>query len=223
MGRMARMFKALLRHLRDSRGISLYEITAAVAMAGIIAAVAVPVALQQIQSAEGTAAKQETETIFKAAFSFFNDTGKWPGELEMDTSGNDGIPDQTIFLVSGSAPLPALTDLTLTPNTCLGNNTCAPPVDLNTYLSASTGPSGYSNWNGPYMDPITADPWGRAYIFNPRPLFDAEDLGAHNYLGYGWVISGGSDQTLTTDFVDSDLDPNGNDIGRSLGKKIVQN
>ncbi len=34
---------------------------------------------------------------------------------------------------------------------------------------------GYPNWNGPYVDPLTADPWGYSYVVVVYPLASDDD------------------------------------------------
>jgi type II secretory pathway pseudopilin PulG len=223
---MARAFRTVLKHFKDSRGVSLYEITAAVAMTGILAAVAVPIVLDRVEDAKVARSGLETDTIAKAMEAFKRDTGVYPGELE-----------KLILLVSDPNSS-TLTDA-VTPSIGALKLTCTPFVagtpavggtpavastgncaDMNTFLVTKPGDTGYTNWRGPYMDPIIKDQFGRAYTVNVRPLYLAE-AGAQNTTGFGWVLSAGADRTLQANLTDTKLSDTSDDIGKNLGKKVT--
>jgi len=121
---IGRALRSLLRHLKDTRGVSLYEITAAVAMTGILAAVAVPVIIDKVQEAKAARAIQETDSLYKAISAFQRDTGKMPGEVEhfklLITSTSVGTP----------TPLPDLGDgvLAVVGGGCTGPTAMIPAI-----------------------------------------------------------------------------------------------
>jgi hypothetical protein len=179
--------------------VSLYEITAAVAMTGILAAVAVPVVIDRVAEARVVRAVQEVDTISKAIASFQQDTGKIPGEME-----------HFVLLASKPDALPTL----------LGGVTCTTGEggncgDLNNFLVKKPAGLGYANWKGPYMDTRELDPFEKSYIVNVKALHTVD---TDSLLGFGWILSSGPDQTVDTAFADSKVADD--DIGKNHGKKV---
>jgi len=86
----------------------------------------------------------------------------------------------------------------------------------------------YPNWKGPYLPAdLRSDPWDKVWVINVVPLFCAETVASTavgtdtgGKLGYAWILSGGSNRTLTTDIQTAKLDVNGDDAGVNLGKLI---
>ncbi|MFQ5827577.1 MAG: hypothetical protein ACE5JD_00280 [Candidatus Methylomirabilia bacterium] len=245
---VTRLLRGLIRHLKDVRGVTLYETTAVVAMTAILAAVALPVALDKIEAAKSAKAAQEVTIITKAIASFFEDTGRMPGEVEIRTDGT------SCFLQTGrpgsdpqtSALLPTLTRAEIgtidTGDFLPQASLCATfshtnALNINDYLVRKPNPVDYPSWQGPYMEPITADPWNQAYVINVLPLMFAEAITAGvgaagtpdavtgaietgGDLGYAWVLSVGPDRLLQTRLTDSVLAPATDDVGQNLGKRI---
>lgn len=226
---MQSVLRKLLRSLKDSRGVSLYEVTAAVGMTAIIASVAIPVALDRIEDAKKAKGQLEVETISKAMLRFFQDTGKWPGELEIKRGGK-------FFLKTGTAPLPpglstqtvAIPSSGIVDCPAAGNVTFSDATALDVIDFLVRKPSGYPNWRGPYMDQIEADPFEKAYIIHILPLFCGETVdigsaggGGGGNLGYGWILSAGPDQSLQQDVKKAKLDSTHDDAGRNMGKRTI--
>lgn len=97
--------------------------------------------------------------------------------------------------------------------------------NINDYLVNKPDNAKYPNWKGPYIQgAITADPWDKAWVINLMPLYCSEDIAlaasSGGNLGYGWVLSGGSNRTLTTEFTEAKLDPDGDDAGLALAKLV---
>jgi len=105
-------------------------------------------------------------------------------------------------------------------------------LNLNDFLVRRPLPeAAYPNWQGPYVQEITNDPWDRSWIAYLAPLYCAEAVSngggapinnGAGYLGFAWLLSGGTNRTITTDAIDSNLDPFGDDTGVQLGKLTVQ-
>lgn len=216
MTRISRVVRSLLKHLKDSRGVSLYEITAAVAMTGILAAVAVPVVIDKVTEAKIAATLQTTDTIYKAMSQFQKDTGKWPGEAD----------DVRVLLSStdsATVPLPGGTgELIVKPFCGANSDKCA---DFNKFLVDNPGTK-YQNWKGPYMDKIVQDSFDRAIVVNVQALTMAEAADGSTVVdgkpscGFAWVLSGGPDRFLNTTFFDTSIDTaRFDDIGKNNGKK----
>jgi hypothetical protein len=102
-----------------------------------------------------------------------------------------------------------------------GNLSTATVLNLNHYLVRRPNIDAYPNWAGPYVQEISADPWDRAWVAYLAPLYCSETVTAANgagSLGYAWLISGGTNRTITTPATNSNLDPLGDDTGVQMGK-----
>jgi type II secretory pathway pseudopilin PulG len=97
--------------------------------------------------------------------------------------------------------------------------------NINDYLVRKPDATKYPNWRGPYLQAeITSDPFGRVWMINAMPLFCAEDVGTGEAtagaLGFAWILSAGSNRTLTTLLKTARLDDTGDDAGTILGKLV---
>ena len=106
--------------------------------------------------------------------------------------------------------------------------------NINDYLVRKPDATKYPNWRGPYLQAeITSDPFGRVWVINTMPLFCAEDVAADAFstgtatmsntagaLGFAWILSAGSNRTLTTSLKTARLDDTGDDAGTILGKLV---
>ncbi|MBI4610634.1 MAG: hypothetical protein HY726_16685 [Candidatus Rokubacteria bacterium] len=243
MGRFTSFLRGFLKPLRDTRGATLYETTAVVAMTAVMAAVAIPMALQSIENSKVSRAANEVLTISNAISKFQEHTGRIPGEMEIKRAGSSlcflqsGVPGtdpststllpQVDSLGTASKPFDASEFLGRPCNTITATNV----LNLNSFLVQKPSESDYPGWNGPYMEPIASDGWDRAYIFNPLPLMFAskvpdpglgQSADTAGKIGYGWVLTVGPDRLLQTALTMAQLDPNGDDIGRNLGARIIK-
>jgi type II secretory pathway pseudopilin PulG len=226
----------LRRLFKDHRGVSLYETTAVVAMTAIVAAVALPVAMDRVENAKEARIAAETVSITNAMMKFFEDTGRWPGEAEIRTPGT-----AVCFLQTG-VPATDPAKGTLVPETrtvgidardLLGRTcdtiTAANTLNINDYLVRKPSVVDYPNWRGPYMEPIASDPWDRAYVINVLPLIfsgTVDDPGIGKFsdaggkLGFAWILSVGPDRLLQTALTSAQIAPGSDDVGKNLGKRI---
>lgn len=214
---------SILRYLHDSRGVSLYEITAAVAMTAILAAVSVPVIIDRITDTKAARATLELAAISGAMDAFQRDTGKMPGEAEALAEGSD----KTLLVsdLGGLLPDNAAVALALSGATITSTGRCTTGcLDLNDYLIRPPAPSQYANWRGPYMDEVKSDPFDRVYVVNLRALVRGEAPGAAGgggSFGYGWALSGGADRKLVTALGETALRQDSDDLGTVNGKKLL--
>jgi hypothetical protein len=234
----------MLKPLEDASGVSLYETTAVVAMTAVVAAVAIPMALDRLEDAKVARAANEVLTISSAMQKFFEHTGRWPGEAEIRRSGSTrcylqtGIPSDD---PSTGTLLPSITGSLGTPERPISaTEFLGRPCDsinkdnvlnINSFLVQKPSEVDYPNWQGPYMEPIAADSWDRAYVINVLPLIFAStvaDPGAGQFatavgpLGYGWVKSAGPDRLFQTKLSHSQLVGASDDIGKNLGARITK-
>lgn len=89
-----------MKRFRKTGGFSLPEVTAVVAITGTLAAIIVPVAIDQIENSRTGRARQDIVTISNAIRLFFKDTGQWPNRVSK--SQHKGIH----ILRSGRAEIP---------------------------------------------------------------------------------------------------------------------
>jgi hypothetical protein len=244
MGRFIRFLRRALKPLRDVSGVSLYETTAVIAMTAVVAAVAIPMALDRLEDSKVARAASEVLTLNSAMQKFFEHTGRWPGEAEIRRSGathcylQTGIP--TDDPTTGTL-LPSITgNLGTSERPISAAEFVGRPCDginkdnvlnINNFLVQKPSAVDYPNWKGPYMEPIASDPWDRAYVINVMPLIFAStvtDPGAGQFatavgpLGYGWVFSAGPDRLLQTKLTQSQLVGTSDDVGKNMGVRIVQ-
>ncbi|MBI4563032.1 MAG: type II secretion system protein GspG [Candidatus Rokubacteria bacterium] len=236
-GWVGRAVKRLLTTLKDSRGVTLYETTAVVAMTAVIAAVALPVAIDRIESAKEGRAASEATTLANAMMRFFEDTGRWPGEAEIRTPGSvicflqTGVPTtdpNTGTLLPDARNLGLIDARDFLGRTC---DTITPinTLNVNDYLVRKPSVVNYPNWHGPYVEGIASDPWDRAYVINVLPLIFSggiDDPGLGKFadtggkLGFAWILSVGPDRLLQTALTASQLASGSDDTGKNLGKRL---
>ena len=241
MGLLAQAMKRIFRAFRDVRGLSLYETTAVVGMTAIVAAVAIPVALDRIEDAKKSRAADEAVALSSAIVRFFQDTGKWPAEAEIRKVGSS-----VCFLQTGvpatdpnqGTPLPQVgsqglgVDASDSPigRTC-STLTTSVMLNINDFLVRKPSEKDYPNWAGPYLEPIASDPFDRAYLINVLPLIFSTDIAdpgtgksaeTGGALGYGWTLSAGPDRLLQTKFTAAQLAPGSDDLGKSVGARITK-
>jgi len=116
-------------------------------------------------------------------------------------------------------------------------------LNLNDYLVRKPDGVAYPNWAGPYVQEIAVDPWDRSWVTYLAPLYCSEAVtepvtddpltetvesgivplnNGAGHLGYAWLLSGGTNRTITTSALSPNLDPNGDDTGVQMGKLTVQ-
>src|SRR3989338_1868559 len=207
-----------LKGLKKNAGFTLPEVTAVVAITGTLAAVVVPVAVDQIEKGRLARAAMDVYSISNAASAFFRDTGEWP-----DRKGTS--PDWYYILRSGNKT--ATFDLFADATTGNVGDPSVGNTNWGSFASGSgradslvnhitldnpgnLGPSYRTldvNWNGPYMPQVFNDPWGRNYLVYARAFYasNVSNIGTSGETGFVqggdifvWVISGGPNKTLET-------------------------
>ncbi len=196
--RAKRLYKALLAGNKERKGFTLPEVAAVVAITGTLAAIVVPVSIDQIEKGRQARAAMDVDGISQAISGFFRDTGEWPDRTSGDPNGvevlRSGGTDATWDfsadnLTEGNVDDPAAA-------TGLGWGTGTADALVNHLTLDSAGyVEADVNWNGPYMPQVFNDPWGRNYLVYAR-AFTPPDTGDPDV--FVWVISAGPNETLET-------------------------
>ncbi|UCG64633.1 MAG: prepilin-type N-terminal cleavage/methylation domain-containing protein [Deltaproteobacteria bacterium] len=116
---------------KQSRGFTLLELLIAIAIIGIIAAIAIPMYSNYRQKAKIAEAKSDLRNLRLAIEMLATDTEKWPNKRDVGDVGGLEVGD------------------------------------LNANAAGLTATDGsYPGWNGPYIQSVPLDPWGKNYFFD---------------------------------------------------------
>lgn len=123
-----------------NKGFTLIELLVVIAIIGLLATLGVSAFNSARNSAKEKGAQHEIKLIYDAINMLANDTGKWPGQQQIDKLGSGG-----------------------------SNEVCSDGCsyglsDARAGIIATDG--NYSSWAGPYRDTMPLDPWGRQYFFD---------------------------------------------------------
>jgi hypothetical protein len=126
------------------------------------------------------AATDEMSVIRTAVLEFMQDTGLPP------TRGRDGNPHGLLRLI-GPGAIPE--------NAYYASDSRQGRLVDHLVENAPEGASGsrYPGWHGPYLDSITPDPWGTAYVVVAYPLYAADGRDCI-------VVSAGPDGAMDGDY-----------------------
>src|SRR3989339_362076 len=126
-----------------NRGFTLIELLTVIMIIGILSSLAMFAFSTAREKAKEAAVLHDLDVIGSAMRTLVHDTALWPG----------GQPAETVCTLACG-----LNEL------CTGA-TCA--MSLASSSAGITGTDGsYPNWDGPYMNRIPPDPWGREYFFD---------------------------------------------------------
>jgi general secretion pathway protein G len=228
------------RAAAGSAGFSLIEIIVVVAAIVLISAAIAPQLFSWIDQGRTARAQSDATAISGAMSRFFDDTTRWPGQVEILKANSAkrflivGDPSTSTFpifaVTTGIAPATCSGGLSgVTPNvTAFESATPSSSNSLNVidFLTKPPAASDYPNWHGPYLSVnLSSDPWGRPYLINIIPLFCSETVtGAApgGALGFGWILSGGPNRTVQTLFTDMQVVADADDVGTNLNKRMTQ-
>ena len=238
---LTRILHKFGKMLKSKKGYTLVEVAAVVAITGTLAAVAVPVAKDQVNSGKKAAAVQDVQAIAGAINQLRGDTGVAPVFLTVGarTATPAATPDITLLSSKkGTMPDGALTGTdwggaaaeVVLPVSAVDAVSGVSIVGGRTTLSVILGSDFFENhlvqngsgsnvihdektWNGPYFTADKADPWGHKYLCNIGELFLwDQDNDVPTHAVF--VISAGPDgiiQTPTTQLLSAFV-VNGDDI-----------
>ncbi len=216
------------------------EVLVVVAIAVVLAATLAPLAFSWIDQGKTARAQGDATVIAAAMNRFFEDTTRWPGQVEI-LKANSDIRFLTVGAPS-AATFPALAEsIGIGAATCTEGLSGVKP-NVTSFSAAEPSPSNslnvidfllsppsaadYPNWHGPYLSvDLMSDPWGAPYVINVIPLFCGETVTANvpaGALGFGWILSGGPNRTLQTPFTETLVGDDSDDVGVSLSKRAVQ-
>jgi hypothetical protein len=243
------IFGAAPRRIWKENGlINTTDLLVATGATVVLAASVSSAVIGTLDDAKYGKAQPDVQAMASAISQFYKDTGKWPGQAEQAAASGTNKP--ATFLVTAGVtdtdvlPTAETTALTVADATC-GNNsldgfpgatidsaalTSATRLNINDYLVRKPDETRYPNWQGPYMQgEVRTDPWDRAWVLNLQPLYCAEVIldaaGSTSALtggalGYGWILSGGTNRTVSTLLSATRLDPTADDSGTTLGKLV---
>mgnify|MGYP000132519061 FL=1 len=175
------------------RGYTLVELAIVVAIAAAIAAVILPMAIQEIKKAKISTARDEVKQLTAAVAKFWSDTGKWPNRTDptgdvnvyvLYTGADDGpdpdlIPDNWPIDDTGNTWLEAVLD--------------GKALNISKFLIGN--PFDFPKWGGPYLataeEEISLDPWGHSYLIQVQERENGS-------LRAIFVISAGPDGIIQT-------------------------
>jgi hypothetical protein len=250
-----RQVRSAGRLLKEDGLINTTDLLVATAATVVLAAGVGGTVLSTLDESKYGKAQPDAQAIGQAIMTFYKDTGKWPGQAEHAALQTKPLllatgPSTNVFDLPSVAN-DGLDYAGLTGSTKCGDNSGqgfvngtviaferststttntistadATVKNMNDYLVRKPSATDYPNWDGPYVQEISVDPWERSWVAYLAPLYCSEVVTSSNgsgSLGYAWLISGGTNRTITTPATESNLDQNGDDTGVNMGKLTVQ-
>ena len=128
------------------------------------------------------------------------DTGQFPIYAN-DTDADNDTESATVLAGTGTEPALGSSGWLIT-----STGSIDAFLNANNLGLPTTARGGRITYRGPYVDLITADPWGNQYLVN------ADNLRRGETTNVGYVISAGPNGTLETALDQSSLSIGGDDI-----------
>jgi type IV pilus assembly protein PilA len=139
---------------KKNRGFTLVELMVAIAICGVLAAIAVPNYLKYRQKGLIGAATGDLKMIQRKIQDLGHDTGFWPDRNPAGVAVPSGTHGNEIWDLS----------------------------DPNAGLTANGG-GFFPDWQGPYLTSTFQDPWGRNYFFDSDYNLDGRTVAAVGSFG----------------------------------------
>ena len=136
--------------LGRTRGFSIVELLIVLAIVVGFAGIVVPIFSREAVSARQKQAMEDLNRIASAVNLYIRDTLLYP-------TGVNGATTYHFLYTGGEIPI---------------NNPMAsgPGMPLHDFLNS--GDYGGSDWQGPYLETVSCDPWGNAYLVNTQGYFN---------------------------------------------------
>jgi len=160
------------RNLRH--GYVAYEVIATTALILVMTVAVAPPLLQNLKEGKMASARSEAEIIGQAILDFHADVRQWPlitadkqiahGRLVGNASiggGNLGLPTGLIAAGTGGRQPRGVALGTVTAHLVKNLDAAGAPI-----YATSEHPYMQPGWNGPYLEQVPLDPWGRPYVVN---------------------------------------------------------
>lgn len=233
MGTIRKAMQGFFSRIKSSQGYTLTEMAAVVASAGIITAVALPAAVEQVGRGRVSKAQGDVLHIISAINNFVKDTGELPVRRVAQVAEKD-VEDRFFFTVllttrfEKKGTVGALPEAIPPQDNNNGDffggvnagriGTFEAPLFTNR-ASDILGGVGDANgnlydptvWRGPYPSRRTLDPWGHSYVVFLRGARENALEPEKRSRFKLWVLSAGPNGKLETD--PTDESPRGDDIG----------
>lgn len=167
--------------MKANKGFTLIELSVVLAVIAVLAAILTPLVTSYIDQARETRTASDVRSIAQALNLHRRDTGQYP--IYNSDNASDGDVGVEWLVGEGTVPTTIAT-------WDLDSNS-----DLDEYLNTNklglvtSARGGRIAFRGPYLDTITADPWGNSYIIYAQNLERASG-------NAGFVLSAGPDGTI---------------------------
>ena len=132
-------------------GFSMVEMLVILAIIVGLAGVVVPIVSQEVQDSRRAAAMDDLNRLATGLNQYIKDTLFYP-------TGKEGAARYDYLYTNG--PLPST-----------GDFVHGKGIHVEAFLNKPD--FGGARWKGPYLQGVTTDPWGHAYVVNVRGFFDA--------------------------------------------------
>jgi hypothetical protein len=240
----------LRRRLKSDHGlINTADLLVSTAITVTLAAGVSSAMIDAMDDARYGKAQPDAQAIANSVVRFYKDTGMWPGQAEhaalttmeplflVSNTAAAAQPSE----IGGSLSVAAPATCGVNSAEGFANETIpasnfadATKLDLNNYLVHRPNPTLYPNWRGPYLEAeLRTDPWERSWVLNLQALYCAEEIPnepigttgsseSGGNLGYAWIISGGTNKTVSTVLSEARLDPEADDAGTQIGKLLAR-
>ena len=161
---------------KGREGFTLIEVIVVAGIIAVIAGILVPIIFKEIDEAKKSRAMADIKSISSAMLVFRKDLGIWPSKLPNCVS-------EATMLISNSGEL----DDGKMHFSARGFDGTKALKLAALYINLG---GCYTNWKGPYMASVTADPWGNAYIINSNAFAGTSGV---------WLLSAGPNGCVDTD------------------------
>ena len=203
-------------------GFTLVELVFVIAIIVVLASIFLPLAISKLRKADEAVADASIQEIAAALTSFFEDLRRFPTCSSTDCDPFTASNNDLRFLAFGSgfgdlsASYPDTTTGTSEWNLTTGGSTNGhsqnnganhlvvnDPVvgtvnsDGTDYVTTT---SKSKRWRGPYIARVTVDSWGRTFIAHVGRMEASGTVASGNTRAdtFGWILSGGPDNSLNT-------------------------